>query len=48
MKTGLQKVGPYTDTVTTLLAFKINNSSDGKKLCYSGYIRNDADYNAAA
>lgn len=39
------KVGPYTDSGTTLLAFKANNSSDGKRLYYSGYIRNDADYN---
>lgn len=38
------KVGPYSDTGTTLIGFSIKNSSDGRKLYYSGYIRNDADY----
>ncbi|MGN0696173.1 MAG: FxLYD domain-containing protein, partial [Oscillospiraceae bacterium] len=39
------KIGPYSDSGTTLLSFKINNSSDGNRLYYSGYIKNTADYN---
>ncbi|MGN1416050.1 MAG: N-acetylmuramoyl-L-alanine amidase family protein [Oscillospiraceae bacterium] len=39
------KVGPYSDTATNLIAFKVKNNSDGTKLYYSGYIVNDADYN---
>lgn len=38
------KVGPYSDPGTNLLSFSVKNSSDGNRLYYSGYIRNDADY----
>ena len=39
------KIGPYTDTAINLVGFKFYNNSKGTKLSYSGYIKNDCDYN---
>lgn len=38
------KIKPYSDTAITLTGFTFSNNSKGTKLSYSGYIKNNCDY----